>query len=120
MIILKHLSYKRACIISALIAVLIGTLSLSPLQTLPEVPGTDKLHHLIAYLALALPTSLARVKSIKMLAPLYVMYGGIIELIQPYVNRYGEILDFGMNTVGIVIASIIGIAVNIKVAKPTP
>jgi len=118
-IILKHLSYKRACIISALIAVLIGALSLSPLQTLPEVPGTDKLHHLVAYLALALPTSLARVRSIRVLAPLYVMYGGVIELIQPYVNRYGEILDFGMNTLGVVIASSIAIAVNMKVVKPT-
>lgn len=112
--ILKYLSYKHACTVSAVIAVLIGILSLTPLQSLPEIPGTDKVHHLIAYLLLALPTSLARVKSIKMLAPLYIMYGGVIELIQPYLNRYGEMLDFGANTLGVVIGSMIGIAINKK------
>ena len=118
--ILKDLSYRRACIISAVIAVLIGILSLTPLQSLPEIPGTDKAHHLIAYLVLALPTSLAKVRSIKMLAPLYITYGGVIELIQPYVNRYGEMLDFGVNTLGVVIGSIIGIAINKKMMRSAP
>ena len=32
----------------------IGYLSLTPLAELPEVPGSDKFHHLIAYSMLAL------------------------------------------------------------------
>ena len=30
------------------------------------------------------------------------MYSGIIELIQPYVNRYGEWLDLGANGLGLI------------------
>ncbi len=55
-----------------------------------------------------------------MLAPLYITYGGVIELIQPYVNRYGEMLDFGVNTLGVVIGSIIGIAINKKMMRSAP
>ena len=115
---LKHLSYRRACIVSALIAVLIGILSLTPMDVLPDVPGTDKVHHLIAYMVLAIPTSLAKVRSIKLLAPLYVTYGGVIEVIQPYVNRHGEMLDFGVNTLGVVIGSVVGIVINKKMMQP--
>lgn len=32
---------------------------------------------------------------------LFVLYSGMIELIQPYVNRYGEWLDLAANTLGL-------------------
>jgi len=38
----------------------------------------------------------------------FIAYGGFIELIQPYVNRYGEFIDFVYNTTGIFISLIIG------------
>ena len=43
---------------------------------------------------------------------LYICLGGVIELIQPYVNRYGEWLDFIANVTGVLIGSVFGLLAN--------
>ena len=48
---------KIAYVLTAIIAVAIMILSLTPLEQLPDAPGSDKWHHFIAYGALALPLS---------------------------------------------------------------
>jgi len=87
-------------------------LSLSPLQQLPDVPGSDKTHHVIAYAVLAIPTAIAIPRKVWMIALLYICLGGVIELIQPYVNRYGEWLDFIANMTGVLIGSVFGLLVD--------
>ncbi|MCW5206687.1 VanZ family protein [Desulfobulbus sp. F5] len=79
----------------------ITVLSLSPLPALPSVPGKDKTLHLIAYAALMFPVGLRRPKRISAIFLCFVLYSGMIELIQPYVNRYGEWLDLAANTLGL-------------------
>jgi len=98
--------------LSGMVAVGIIWLSLTPLDELPPVPGGDKTHHLIAYSALAFPTALAKPRWIVPLALPYIALGGVIEWIQPYVNRYGEVLDFLANTAGVIIGSWAGWAFN--------
>ena len=98
--------------LSGMVAVGIIWLSLTPLDELPPVPGGDKTHHLIAYSALAFPTALAKPRLIVPLAMPYIAMGGVIEWIQPYVNRYGELLDFLANTAGVIIGSWAGWAFN--------
>jgi len=98
--------------LSGMVAVGIIWLSLTPLDELPPVPGGDKTHHLIAYSALAFPTALAKPRLILPLAMPYIALGGVIEWIQPYVNRYGELLDFLANTAGVIIGSWAGWAFN--------
>ena len=73
--------------LSSQIACAIIILSLSPLPQLPEVAGSDKTHHLIAYAALAFPTAFAKGRYFAPLVGAYLGLGGVIELIQPYVNR---------------------------------
>ena len=89
-------------IISLLTIISITILSLYPLDNLPEVPGTDKTHHFIAYAALSFPTALRKPNRWIYYILFFVFYGGLIELIQPYVNRYGEWLDMLANTGGVV------------------
>lgn len=79
----------------------ITTLSLWPAVYLPDVPGTDKTHHFIAYAALMFPTALKQPKYYLTIAVGFIVFSGAIELIQPYVNRYGELLDMMANTLGI-------------------
>ena len=98
--------------LSGAIALAIIGLSLSPLAQLPDVPGSDKTHHLIAYAVLAIPTAIAIPQRIWTMALLYTCLGGVIELIQPYVNRYGEWLDFIANTAGVLIGSVFGLLVD--------
>jgi VanZ family protein len=92
-------TYWTACTAFTLAAITI--LSLSPLPTLPSVPGKDKTLHLIAYTALMFPVGLRRPKRISSIFLCFVLYSGMIELIQPYVNRYGEWLDLAANTLGL-------------------
>ena len=83
------------------IMLLIAGASLSPAAQLPSVPGTDKTHHFIAYGILMFPVALAKPKHFYFITLGLMSFGGAIELIQPYVNRYGEWLDFYANTAGL-------------------
>ena len=87
--------------LTVLLLVSIATSSLWPAAYLPEVPGTDKIHHFIAYAALMLPTALRKPKYIIAISVAFIVFSGAIELIQPYVNRYGEWLDMAANTIGV-------------------
>jgi VanZ family protein len=92
------------------ILTLITILSLRPLATLPPVPGTDKLHHFIAYATLMLPTALRKPKYWLLVALVFIACSGAIELIQPFVNRYCDLKDLLANiaglTCGLIIAEI--------------
>ena len=80
----------------------ITILSLYPLEHLPPVPGSDKTHHFIAYGALMFPVALRKPKYWPLIGLFFVFWSGGIELIQPYVNRYGEWLDMLANTLGLI------------------
>lgn len=94
-------------IITAVLITVITVLSLSPLDELPSAPGSDKVHHLIAYAALSFPVSLRRPRYWWLLTLFFLAFSGLIEIIQPYVNRYGEWLDMAANSLGIVIGILI-------------
>lgn len=79
----------------------IMTFSLWPAAQLPNVPGTDKTHHFIAYAALILPTILKEPKYYFSIIVGFIFFSGAIELIQPFVNRYGEWLDMLANITGL-------------------
>ncbi|GAA0817822.1 hypothetical protein GCM10009111_19620 [Colwellia asteriadis] len=100
----------------------IATLSLWPAAHLPQVPGSDKTHHFISYGALMLPAALARPKYLLYIAFGFALFSGAIELIQPYVNRYGEWLDMAANVAGLacgyLVAQVLLLWSNIKQAQP--
>ena len=96
------------------ILLIITCLSVFPLQTLPTAPGSDKTHHLIAYFFLAFPSGLKRPKKWVLLVCLFMIFGGVIEIIQPYVNRNGEWLDFFVNTIGVILGFFVGIVTRVK------
>jgi VanZ family protein len=81
-------------------------LSLTPLDELP-VPTNDKLLHLLAYTALTIPLILTKPKYWWLIVIFFLAYSGLIEIIQPYVNRYSEWLDMAANCAGIAFGIII-------------
>jgi len=93
--------------ITLLLLASIATLSLWPVAHLPSVPGTDKTHHFIAYAALMLPTALRKPKHWLIITFAFLAFSGAIELIQPYVNRYGEWLDMAANSFGLIFGFIL-------------
>lgn len=93
---------KYSVLVSLGLAVIIAVLSLTPVPDTPFVRGSDKLHHFIAYAAIALPLGLQAHGwrwSVIALGACFV-FGGIIEIIQPYVGRHGEWADVGANILG--------------------
>jgi len=88
--------------LTLIIMISIATLSLWPAHHLPNVPGTDKTHHFIGYGALMFPSALKQPKYLFAIALSFIAFSGAIELIQPYVNRYGEWLDMLANAVGLI------------------
>lgn len=84
------------------ILTLITVLSLRPLDKLPPFPGGDKIHHFIAYAVLMLPTALKKPDYWVIISLGFICWSGIIELLQPYINRYGELQDLLANVLGLV------------------
>jgi len=94
--------------ITVLTLALITVLSLTPLAHLPDAPGSDKTHHLVAYFALALPVAMRGGPKWLLLLPVFILWSGAIELIQPFVNRYGEWYDLVANSVGVGLGALAG------------
>ena len=90
----------------------ITLLSLWPLAQLPSVPGSDKTHHFIAYAALVFPTALRKPRYWPMIGLFFFAWSGAIELLQPYVNRYGEWLDMAANTGGIILGAMLALLIG--------
>jgi len=94
--------------ITVLTLALITVLSLTPLAHLPDAPGSDKTHHLVAYFALALPAAMHGGPKWLLLLPVFILWSGAIELIQPFVNRYAEWYDLVANSVGVGLGALAG------------
>jgi VanZ family protein len=95
--------------------VTITILSLLPLEELPPAPGSDKFQHFMAYAFLALPAALRKPRRWILQCSSFVAYSGIIELIQPSVNRYCDLFDLIANTGGVISGIIVAGLLNLFV-----
>ena len=93
---------KYWIVLSVLILASITILSLWPVAKLPLVSGSDKIHHFIAYALLMFPVSLSKPRYWLVIGLFFILWSGSIELIQPYVNRYGEWMDLVANFTGLI------------------
>ncbi len=108
-VVLIEVLLRRGLTISALILTVILIASLWPADQLPEIIGSDKAHHFISYALLMIPTVLASPKRWAWFGLFFIGVSGGIEIIQPFVNRYGEWLDL--------LANGLGLAVGVLIAK---
>lgn len=103
--------------ITVIVLAAITTLSLTPMPELPEVPGSDKAHHLVSYAVLMMPAfAVLYVKRLSLML-FFFAWSGAIELIQPHVNRYGEWADLVANGAGLLIGAGIGLTLS-RFVKP--
>ena len=88
------------------IAICVGTLT--PLPDKIYTPGSDKSHHFIAFAALAYPLAAAS-RFYWIPALIFALcLGALIETIQPYVNRFGDIKDFQADALGVLFGIFLG------------
>ena len=81
--------------------------TLFPLPEFPINQNNDKLTHIISFLILVFPISFLRQDKIIKVIFFSMIFGIGIEIIQPFVNRYGDINDVIANSIGILIGTIL-------------
>ena len=90
-----------------IIAFAIGLATLTPVEKLPTVSGSDKVYHLISFAILTLPIAIIRPRAIWIILSLSIAYGGAIELLQPLVNRNCEMADFLADAFGAILGVLV-------------
>jgi VanZ family protein len=98
--------------ITLFLLAVITLLSLTPLPNLPSVPGNDKIHHFLAYAILTFSVVLRKPKYWILICLLLFCWSGAVELLQPYVNRYGEWRDMVANGTGIMCGLMLAMFIN--------
>lgn len=111
---------RTAWLVSTLgLAAAIGILTLTPVPALPRDSGQlDKLAHLVAFLALVLPSAALWPRALAPVIAFALAYGATIEVIQPYVGRSAEIADFLADALGIGLGTLIGTWLHRVVVSP--
>lgn len=101
---------RRAWVAATLgLAVVIGVLTLMPTDTLPSSHDHwDKIAHLVAFLALVFPTAVLWPRASAWVGLLAVVYGGGIELVQPYAGRSAELGDLLADMIGVGLGIVLG------------
>ena len=90
-----------------MIAIAIGLATLTPVEKSPQVSGSDKAYHLISFAILTLPIAIIRKRFTWIMLSVSVTYGGVIELLQPLVNRNFEMADFLADAAGAVLGVLV-------------
>ena len=99
---------KTAFTLTAILTLAICVGTLIPLTEKIHVPGSDKWHHFVAFAALAYPLTAAnRLYWIPALI-FGLCLGALIEIIQPFVNRFGDIKDFQADALGVLFGILLG------------
>jgi hypothetical protein len=112
--------YLKACLIPnlrlAIFLTIIFTIviccgTLTPLPKSLDVPGSDKWHHFVAFSFLVYPLTVANKKCWIPIILFGLFFGALIELVQPYLNRFGDIQDFQADAIGVLIGFALGVIV---------
>ena len=104
----RRRNHQAALFLSAAFGLGIGYFTLTPS---PDyiLTSSDKLDHLVGFAVLLLPAALLYRHALYWLLPCAIAFGGIIEIIQPYVNRNGEWGDFWADAIGALLGVSIGL-----------
>ena len=82
------------------------------LMTLPQavdILETDKWYYFVAFAALTYPLTVANRRCWFLIIEFGLSFGALIEINQPYVNRFGDVADFTADAVGVLIGFSFGV-----------
>lgn len=112
--------YRLALALTGIIAAAIAALMLTPV-TAPEIVGrgSDKIYHLIAFGALTFPSAMLAPRLCGPMLAFAIIFGGVIEIIQPNLGRSGEWGDFLADAAGALIGLSSGLLAGRFLASTT-
>ena len=91
----------------SMLIICVGTLL--PLPRVVDVPGTDKWYHFLGFAALTYPLTVASRWYWLPITVFGLLFGALIEIIQRYMNRLGDVADFTADAVGVLIGFLFGV-----------
>ncbi|MBM3604541.1 MAG: teicoplanin resistance protein VanZ [Alphaproteobacteria bacterium] len=94
--------------LTVFLAIVIAALTLAPISAPAPVEHADKIYHALAFAGLALPISVFRPRWLMVAVPAFAAFGGLIEIVQPYVGRECSLLDWLADLAGIGIGVVAG------------
>ncbi|MFD1195223.1 VanZ family protein [Seohaeicola saemankumensis] len=104
-----QIRFRLALVSTVIIALAIAGLTLTPM-TGPEIIGkdSDKLYHLIAFAALTFPSALLHIRLSGQVLVFAILFGGVIEVIQPSVGRSATWGDLIADIIGALFGLVVG------------
>lgn len=99
---------KLALGLTLMLAVILAALTLSPISAPGPIEHADKIYHVLAFAGLALPVSTLRPGWLLVAVPAFAAFGGMIEIMQPYVGRECSVNDWLADLAGISLGVIVG------------
>jgi len=88
--------------LTAGLCLIVARITLSPMVQVPdELPLNDKAYHAVAFGALVVPTAILEARWLIPVALAMLAYGGMIEIVQPFVGRTCDFRDFLADATGI-------------------
>lgn len=103
----KYRLYLIGITLTVVLGIVIAFLTLAPISS-KGVPGSDKLHHMLAFGALAFPLPFARPRLVWPVIMGVSAYGGLIEVIQPFFGREASWGDFLVDILGATLGGLLG------------
>lgn len=103
----KYRLYLIGITLTVALGIVIAFLTLAPISS-KDVPGSDKLHHGIAFAVLAFPLPFARPRLAWPVILGVSAYGGLIEVIQPFFGREASWGDFLADIIGATLGGLLG------------
>lgn len=101
---------KLALGLSVLMVAIISLLTLTPVTapSLGSIEHADKIYHALAFAGLALPIATLRPGWLVVAVPTYAAFGGLIEIIQPFVGRDCSFADWVADLIGVGLGIVAG------------
>lgn len=108
---------KITIIITSGILIAITFLMLAPLSTPKGYGFDDKTYHILAFAGLIIPIATLQPRWLLLAIPLFILFGGMIELIQPYFGRTRDLADWIADIKGVFIGSAFGLFLSFFVQR---
>ena len=100
---------RTGMILTFTFALIICVGTLMPLPQAVDILETDKWYYFVAFAALTYPLTVANRRCWFLIIAFGLSFGALIEIIQPYVNRFGDVADFTADAVGVLIGFSFGV-----------
>ncbi|MBD3680024.1 MAG: VanZ family protein [Rhodobacteraceae bacterium] len=106
--------HRFALLATGLLAAIIAWATLTPNPPTPELnrPLSDKFYHVMGFAGLVFPTALLYARSLIWILPLAVLFGVVIELVQPFFGREAEAGDVLADLIGLGMGTVIGLTLR--------